>query len=97
MKLSQVKEIYTLINENCIFSTWSMKEQVNDFICYIESQEDIKYIWNRSQLQEFPYCLKELFFEYMESETYEETEEEEEKFYYNEDQYLHDWYYKNVI
>ena len=63
MKLSEAKFIYTLVKENLIYHNWSLKQNVNDFIEYIEKQDDLE--WTRESREEFGCCLEELFKEYV--------------------------------
>jgi hypothetical protein len=100
MRLSDIKEIYAIVKQNLLFQDWTTKQNVNDFIEYIESQDDvIKEGWTRASRQPFPYCLDELHLEYMGYEGFvEETEPERAPLNFIDDnKYLNDWYYKNVL
>lgn len=77
MKLSEIKEVYAMVQEEMVYPNWSLKQNVNDFIEYIEGQEDIKRYWNRSSKEDFPFCLDELHLEYIKYEGFVEEEEEE--------------------
>jgi hypothetical protein len=100
MKLSDIKEVYVMVEENLLFQNWTTKQNVNDFIDYIESQEDvIKEGWTRASRQPFPFCLQELHLEYMGYEGFmEEIEPDRAPLNFIDDnKYLNDWYYKNVL
>lgn len=77
MKLSEVKEIYAMIEEQMVYPNWTTKQNVNDFIEFIEGDKEIQAIWNRSNREAFPYCLDELYLEYIKYEGFVEEEEEE--------------------
>lgn len=97
MKLSDIKEVYTIVKQNLLFQDWTVKQNVNDFIEYIESQENVE--WCRASRQPFPYCLDELHLEYMGYEGFiEEPEDERAPLHFIDDnKYLNDWYYKNLF
>lgn len=99
MRLSDIKEVYGIVKGNLLFQDWTVKQNVNDFIEYIESQEDVKKEWCRANRQPFPYCLHDLHLEYMGYEGFiEEPEEERAPLnFINDNKYLNDWYYKNLF
>lgn len=72
MKLSDIKFVYTLVGNNLLYTNWTLKQNVNDFIEYIEAQDDLE--WTRENREEFGCCLEELFEEYLRSEDPEEEE-----------------------
>ena len=76
MRLSEIKEIYAIVKEDLYYTNWTVKQNVNEFIKFIEDQEDIKRYWNRSSKEDFPFCLDELYLEYIEYEGFTEDEEE---------------------
>lgn len=77
MRLSDIKEVYALVEENMFLPNWTTRQQVNDFIEWLECQEDIKKEgWNRSNRNMFPYALDELFLDYAGYEGFLEDEEE---------------------
>jgi len=77
MKLSEIKEVYSIVKEDLYYTNWTLKQNVNEFIEFIEEQKDIKEIWDRSNKKSFPYCLDELYLEYIEYEGFTEEEEVE--------------------
>lgn len=100
MKLSDVKEVWAIVEGNLLFQNWTTKQNVNDFLKFLESHEDvIKKGWTRTSRRAFPFCLYELHIEYMGLEGFlEEEEGEREPFMFiDENKYLNDWYYKNVL
>jgi|tagenome__1003787_1003787.scaffolds.fasta_scaffold20935022_2 hypothetical protein len=99
MRLSDIKEVYTIVKQNLLFQDWTVKQNVNDFIEFIEAQEDVKKEWCRASRQPFPYCLDDLHLEYMGYEGFiEEPEEERAPLnFINDNKYLNDWYYKNLF
>jgi hypothetical protein len=100
MRLSDVREIYSIVKTNLLFQDWTVKQNVNDFIEYIESHDDvIKEGWTRASRQPFPFCLDEFHMEYMGYEGFiEEPEPDREPLIFiNDNKYLNDWYYKNLF
>ena len=99
MKLSDAKEIYTIVKANLLFQNWTTKQNINDFIDFLESHEDvIKEGWTRASRQPFPFCLYELHIEYMGLEGFlEEEAEETPLMFIDENKYLNNWFYKNVL
>ena len=100
MRLSDIKEVYGIVKVNLLFQDWTVKQNVNDFINYIESQEDIiKDGWTRASRQPFPYCLHELHLEYMGYEGFiEEIEADRGPLMFIDDnKYLNDWFYQNIL
>ena len=77
MKLSEIKEVYAMVQEELVYTNWTLKQNVNDFIEYIEGDKEVKEVWNRSNKEAFPYCLDELHLEYLKYEGFVEEEEEE--------------------
>lgn len=76
MKLSEAKHIFKVLAENGLYGNWTLKQNVNDFLEYVESFEDVKAEWNRTSQEQFPFCLEELFKDYFEE--FGEDEEEVE-------------------
>lgn len=66
MKLSDIKFVYNMVKENVVYGNWTLKQNVNDFIEYIEKQDDIE--WTRENKESFPCCLEEFFKEYRDYE-----------------------------
>ena len=100
MRLSDIKEVYGIVKVNLLFQDWTVKQNVNDFINYIESQEDIiKDGWTRASRQPFPYCLHELHLEYMGYEGFiEEIEDDRGPLMFIDDnKNLNNWFYQNIL
>jgi hypothetical protein len=100
MRLSDIKEVYVMVEENLLFQNWTTKQNINDFIDYLESHEDVKKEgWTRASRQPFPFCLQEFHLEYMGYEGFiEEPEGERAPLHFIDDnKYLNDWYYKNLF
>lgn len=78
MKFSEIKEVYSMVKEDTLYPNWTLKQNVNDFIEFIETIEIITRTWNRNDRNEFEYCFKELYAEYKETEDmYHESQKEE--------------------
>jgi len=98
MKLSDVKEIYELVEKYMFFPEWTTKQQVQDFVLWLQ-EVLIEERWALSSRYPFPYCLHELFLEYATEEGLIDEEEgrNETMAFIDENKYLNDWYYKNVL
>ena len=98
MKLSDVKEIYEIVEKYMFFPDWTTKQQVKDFILWLQ-EVLIEERWTLSSRYPFPYCLHELFLEYAREEGFIEEEEDEKEplMFIDENKYLNEWYERNVL
>lgn len=101
MKLSDVKEVYGIVEKYLFLLDWTTRQHVEDFILWLEDDRELKEEgWNRASRQPFPFCLHELYLEYATEQGYldeEEGQNETTDFIIDENKYLNDWYYTNVL
>lgn len=100
MKLSDVKEVYEIVEKYLFLPEWTTRQHVEDFILWLLDDKELREEgWNQASRQPFPYCLHELYLEYATEQGYieEEIGQNEPLMFIDDNKYLNDWYYRNVL